>query len=151
MENAYYEQVFENWSKLQNVWQKSSKHSYEILWVNFIKLFNDLVAFTNLHRTYCFTLPTFMAKCQWFCGQKYPKVSSFFWFFLCRNSSLTKATDSCFFLLKKYLTVVNLSHVSYIISQPFYHVYLLLAKKLVSQKQAAAFEENFIASPHQVT
>ena len=43
---------------------------------------------------------------------KYPKTSSFFWIFLCRNSSLTKTTDSCFFLLKKYPIVVNLSHVT---------------------------------------
>ena len=111
MENTYYEQVFENWFKLQNIWQKSSKHSLKILWVNFTKLFNNLVAFIILHKTYCFTLPTSIAKCQWVC-RKHPKASSFFWIFLCRNSSLTKATDSCFFLLKKYLTVVNLSHIT---------------------------------------
>ena len=112
LENAYYEQVFENWFKLQNIRQKSSKHYFKILWVNFIKLFNNLVAFTSLHRTYCFTLPIFIARCQWVCGQKYLKTSSFFWIFLCRNSSLTKTTNSCFFLLKKYLIVVNLSHVT---------------------------------------
>ena len=32
-----------------------------------------------------------------------------------------------------------------------YVIYVLLAKKLASQKQAIAFEENFIAFPHQVT
>ena len=30
----------------------------------------------------------------------------FLWIFLCRNSSLTKTTDSCFFLLKKYLLLL---------------------------------------------
>ena len=112
MGNAHYEQIFENWFKLQNIWQKSSKHSLKILWVNFIKLFNNPVAFISLHRTYCFTLPTFIAKCQWVCGQKYPRTCSFFWSFLFWNSSLTETTDSCFFLLKKYLTVVNLSQVT---------------------------------------
>ena len=43
---------------------------------------------------------------------KYPKTSSFFWIFWCRNSSLTKTTDSHFFLLKKYLVVVNLSNIT---------------------------------------
>ena len=42
---------------------------------------------------------------------KYPKTS-FFWIFQCRNSSLTKTTDSCSFLLKKYLIVVNLSNIT---------------------------------------
>ena len=42
---------------------------------------------------------------------KYPKIS-FFWIFQCRNSSLTKTTDSCSFLLKKYLIVVNLSNIT---------------------------------------
>ena len=32
-----------------------------------------------------------------------------------------------------------------------YVIYVLLAKKLVSQKEAIAVEENFIAFPHQVT
>ena len=32
-----------------------------------------------------------------------------------------------------------------------YVIYVLLAKKLASQKQAIVFEENFIAFPHQVT
>ena len=41
---------------------------------------------------------------------KISETTSFFWIFLCRNSSFTKTTDSCFFLLKKYLIVVNLSH-----------------------------------------
>ena len=43
---------------------------------------------------------------------KYPKTSSFFWIFQCRNSSLTKTIDSCSFLLKKYLVVVNLSNIT---------------------------------------
>ena len=43
---------------------------------------------------------------------KYPKTSSFFRIFQCRNSSLTKTTDSCAFLLKTYLIVVNLSNIN---------------------------------------
>ena len=43
---------------------------------------------------------------------KYPKASIFFWIFSCRNSALTKTTDSCYFLLKKYLIVVNLSNIT---------------------------------------
>ena len=81
--------------------------------------FNNLLAFTSLHRTYCFTLPTFIAKCQWVCGQKYPKTSSFLWIFLCRNSSLTKTTDSCFFLLKNIsllLISITLHYLSTILS-----------------------------------
>ena len=63
-----------------------------------------------LHRSYCSTLPS--SQCQWVCGQKYPKTYSFFSIFLCKNSSLTKAFDSCSFLLKKYLIIVNLSHIT---------------------------------------
>ena len=40
------------------------------------------------------------------------KTCYFFSIFLCKNSSLTKAFDSCFFLLKKYLIIVNLSHIT---------------------------------------
>ena len=43
---------------------------------------------------------------------KYQKTSSFFWIFQSRNSSLTKTIDSCSFLLKKYLTLVNLSNIN---------------------------------------
>ena len=43
---------------------------------------------------------------------EYLKTYSFFWIFLCRNSSLTKTTDSYSFLLKKYLIVVNLFHIT---------------------------------------
>ena len=115
MENAYQEEACEVWFELQNIWQKSSKDYFEyyyieILWVNFIKLFNNLKAFTSLHRTYC--SHCYLTKCQWVCGQNYPKTSSFFWIFSCRNFFLTKATDSCFLLLKKYLIVVDLSRIT---------------------------------------
>ena len=43
---------------------------------------------------------------------KYPKTSSFFWIFQSRISSLTKTTDSSYFILKKYLTVINLSNIT---------------------------------------
>ena len=43
---------------------------------------------------------------------RYPKTSSFFWIFQSRISSLTKTTDSSSFILKKYLTVINLSNIT---------------------------------------
>ena len=43
---------------------------------------------------------------------KYPKTFSYFWIFQYRNSSLTKTTDSCSFLLKAFLIVVNLSNIT---------------------------------------
>ena len=122
-----------------------SNYSLKILWVNFIKLFNHLIAFTSLHRPYCFTLPS--SQCQWICGQKYPKTCSFFSIFLCRDSSLTKTFDSCFFLLKKYLIVVSLSH----ITSSLNHSIKSAIGELASQKQAIAFVGNFVATPHQVT
>ena len=76
----------------------------------------------------------------------------FFLIFLARNSFLTKTTDSCSFLLKKYLVIVNLSQITLSSNHSImYVIYVLLAKKLVSQKEAIAVEENFIAFPHQVT
>ena len=65
---------------------------------------------------------------------KYLKASSFFWIFQCRNSSLTKTTDSCSFLLKKYLIVVNLSNITLSLSHSIMYA---LTKKLESQKQAS--------------
>ena len=40
------------------------------------------------------------------------KKSSFFWIFQCRNSTLTKTTDSFHFLIKKYCIAVNLSNIN---------------------------------------
>ena len=42
----------------------------------------------------------------------YRKTSSFSWIFQCRISFLRKTTDSCSFLLKKYLIVANLSNIT---------------------------------------
>ena len=56
--------------------------------------------------TYCVTI---ISQCQWVYGQKYSKTSFFFWIFLCKNSSLTKTTDPCSFLLKMCLIVVKVS------------------------------------------
>ena len=53
---------------------------------------------------------------------KYPKTSSFFWIFQCRNSSLTKTTSSCSFLLKTYLIVVNLSNITLSLNQSIMYV-----------------------------
>ena len=57
------------------------------------KIINHLIAFTSLHRLFCFKL-TFLSEFV----IKYLKTSSFLWIFLCRNSSLTKTTDSYSFL-----------------------------------------------------
>ena len=52
----------------------------------------------SLHKPpYCFTLPYFLSVCF---AVKSSKPSSFFWIFLCKNSSSTKTTDSRYFLLK---------------------------------------------------
>ena len=40
-----------------------------------------------------------------------------------RNSSLTKTTDSCFFLLKKYLVLVNLSNTTLSLSHSIVYVF----------------------------
>ena len=40
------------------------KLSYDIL-ANFIKHFNHLIAFTSVHRPYCFTLPTSVSVSLW--------------------------------------------------------------------------------------
>ena len=49
---------------------------------------------------------------------KYLKTSSFSWIFQCRNSSLTKTTNSCSFLLERYLIVVNPSTLLYLSTIP---------------------------------
>ena len=82
-----------------------------ILLANFIKHFNHLIAFTSVHRPYCFTLPSSVSVSE-FVVKNIRRHVLFFWMFLYRNSSLTKATDSCSFLLKKYFIVVNLSHIT---------------------------------------
>ena len=60
------------------------------------KLFNPLIAFTSPHRPYCVTLRCSVSVNLW---SKILKNIFFFWIFLCRNSSLTKTTDSCSSLL----------------------------------------------------
>ena len=117
-----------------------------ILLANFIKHFNHLIAFTSVHRPYCFTLPSSVSVSE-FVVKNIRRHVLFFWMFLYRNSSLTKATDSCSFLLKKYFIVVNLSHITLSLN----HSMMLLEKKLANQKHAIAFDEIFIATPHQVT
>ena len=99
-----------------------------MLWANFVKLFSHLIAFTSLHRPFCFTL-TFLEFVV-----KYPKTSSFFWMFLWRNSSLTKTTDSYSFILKKYLSFVNLCHITLSLNHSIMYA-ALGAKKLATQKR----------------
>ena len=67
----------------------------------FIKMLYVLTElWTFFYLEWCFLSKKchFQPKKLWFVV-KYPKTSSFFWIFLCRNSSLTKTTDSCSFLL----------------------------------------------------
>ena len=59
-------------------------------------------------------LSDFVVKC--------PQTSSFFFIFQCRNPSLTKTVDSCSFLLKKYLIVVNLSNIALSLSHSITYV-----------------------------
>ena len=53
---------------------------------------------------------------------RYPKASSLFWIFQCRSSSLTKTTDSCSFLHKKYLIVANVSNITLSYNHPILYV-----------------------------
>ena len=75
----------------------------------------------------------FQPKQLWFVV-KYPKTSSFFWVLLCRNSSLTKSTDSYSFLLKKYLTFVNLCHITLSLNHSIMYA-AVGPKKLANQKR----------------
>ena len=68
----------------------------KILWANFFKFFNYLIAFTIIHiHTVSHYLPlmSFLVKSS--------KTSSFCWIFSCGNSSSTKTTDSSSFLVKR--------------------------------------------------
>ena len=96
-----------------------------MLWANFVKLFSHLIAFTSLHRP-PLTFLEFVVK--------YPKTSSFFWMFLWRNSSLTKTTDSYSFILKKYLSFVNLCHITLSLNHSIMYA-AVGAKKLANQKR----------------
>ena len=85
---------------------KTHLRYYEQTLSNFSTTLQPLEASTD------HTVSHYLPPCQLVCCQRYPKISSFFWIFLCRKSSLTKTTGSWCFLLKKYLIVVNLSHIS---------------------------------------
>ena len=87
------------------------------------------LAFTSLQISLCFTL-IFLSEFV----VKYPKASSFFWIFLCRNSSSTTTTDSYSFLLKKYLIFVNLCHITLSLNHSIMYA-ALGAKKLATQKR----------------
>ena len=61
-------------------------------------LSNISVTIRCLHKPpYCFTLPCFVSV---YFAVISSKPFSFFWIFLCKNSSSTKTTDSRYFLLK---------------------------------------------------
>ena len=91
------------------------------------QIFQSPYSLHSLHRPFCFTL-TFLSKFV----VKYPKAS-FFWFFFHRKSLLTKTTDSYFFLLKHYLSFVNLCHITLSLNLSIMYA-AVGAKKLVSHK-----------------
>ena len=93
IENAQFKQVL---SLIKIIYKISGKSHTKIIlryYEQTVKVFDHLIVFTSLHRLFCFTL-TFLSEFV----VKYLKTSSFFWIFLCRNSSLTKTTDSYSFL-----------------------------------------------------
>ena len=92
-----------------------------MLWANFVKLFSHLIAFTSLHRPFCFTL-TFLEFVV-----KYPKTSSFF-------GCSCGETDSYSFILKKYLNFVNLCHITLSLNHSIMCA-AVGAKKLANQKR----------------
>ena len=65
---------------------------------------------------------------------KYPKTFSYLWIFQCRNSSLTKTTDSCSFLLKAFLIVVNLSNITLSLNHSNMYVYCWQRNQRASNK-----------------
>ena len=69
-------------------------------------------------------------------------TSSFLWTLQSRNSSLTKTSGSCFFLLQKYLTVVNLSNNTLSHNHSIMYV-------CCWQRNQRAFNENVFATLHQ--
>ena len=91
-------------------------------------------------QTIFFTLPSSVSARFW------SKISENIFFR--RNSSLTKTTDSCSFLIKRYLIVVNLSHI--ILSANHSIVYICCWRRN-QQARNKLFDENFIATPQQVT
>ena len=91
----------------------------------------------------CLTLP---------CSQgnflvKSPKISSAFWILLCRNFSLTKPLILAPFYWKRleHFTVINLSHIT------CFSLSTIPSCLLSANKQAMTFDENFIATLHQLT
>ena len=129
-----------NFIQLQNVWQNSLK----ILWANFIKLLNHLLVFTSLHRQYYVTLPSSVSmwsniwKVFFFLDLLVQKL------FFNKNNPIPPP-----FYLKSISLLLISATLLYL--STFHHVCLLLAKKLASQKKTIAFDENFFATPHQVT
>ena len=81
---------------------------------------------------------------------KYSKTS-FFWIFLCRNSSLTKTTDSYSFLLRKYLIFVNLCHITSSLNHSIMYA-PVGAKKRASQKRKLLLSmKTLYSSPRHLT
>ena len=95
------------------------------------------------------TVSHYLPPCQLVCCQKYPKISSFFWIFLCRKSSLTKQLIPGPFSLKS-ISLLLIS-VTFLYLSTIPSSMSAVGNKRGSQKQTIAFDENFIATPHQVT
>ena len=63
---------------------------------------------------------------------------------------MTKTTDSYSFLLKKYLIFVNLCHITLSVNYSIKYAAVGAATSK-PETEAIAFDENFFATPHQVT
>ena len=86
------------------------------------------IAFTSLHRPFCFTL-TFLSEFV----VKYPKTSSFYWILLCTNSSFTKATHS-FPSLKSITHYHKYHHITLSLNHSIMYA-TVGTKKLANQKR----------------
>ena len=146
MENAQYKQVFEVLFQLQNVWQKSRKNPLKILWANLIKLLNHLIAFRDLHRPYCFTLPSSVLVSLWsklsknifFSGS--PCVEILLW-----QKQLIPAS----FYLKSISLFIISATLLYLSTIP--SCMFAVGEETSKPETSYSYNENFIATPHQVT
>ena len=81
---------------------------------------------------------------------KYLKIS-FFWILQCRNSSMTKTTDSCSFLLKSYLIVVNLSNITLSLNHPIMYACYWRRNQRARNKLLPSMKTFCYSSPSHLT
>ena len=114
MENTYFKQVFEVWSKLWNAWWNSLK----ILSANFVRLFNHHISFTSPH-TVSHYLP--LSK---FCGQISENI--FFFLDLLVQKVFFNKNQWFWLLCTKNEGIISL----FLISQLFHHIFCRRRAKL---------------------